>query len=839
MKMSDEECKTFLNKIYDEHGIDGFVKHKGIINRYWFLNNIHPVPERNEYEKENNVIASGIPSPWCCYITGKTEERIRIVKEQVLQQNNKEELFEKLKEMKPIFEAKKQSPFDELTRKRIRKISEKAYSISLVLQLRDKVGMGTISKILGYYGCQKMTDEESKKCLNEIYDEHGPEGLKREGRTNTGKVRGGWFINNIDKVPERNEYEKTNKIRSKEYAPPSAWCCHIIGKTEERTKLIKDHIINQNNKEELFEKLKEMKPIFEAKKFEIEVLTVEQLRKISEKAYSIQLVLQLRDKVKMDEIRVILGFERSWYKYDDDEKCKTYLEDIFEKEGIEGLIPNNLHSWYSNNIQTNKRKPERFQIDNKEQIRGHGGCPSYWCCKLIGKLREREEFIKKTNLTTNTTQELLQKLLNYKKQIYDEMPSQFDWEQLKNLKGRIPELYNIVILLVKREAPMDLVQREVYTDSQTDDSSESDKELIPNSCTRRITITDIRRHLNYPLIGYVTSDGNFKLDSLPEYNFYEVISKKFEIESIVRSEKYGAILNDASKETNAKYLKYEVDFTLTYTNLDGEKDTLIVEIWGNNIDKDGNFRVCKNGRTSGEKYLEKRKIKEEMGQNLSDGRNFLGIEHTTCYKPEEIEKLLHNEMKMKYKNESQIIESTHPFNNYYNTNECDICKEHIKNCIIETPNIKLTDFPPHVRHYINRKYKGLDSLKKTLLQEPKKPKKDLVEECRCRKLKVSGTVDDLIERLENPKENDYIYDGLLIKERPETPGRWYLYHTNKNLNSNNKAGRVTLGVYDSKEEAEKEKQHFRDHGKVSKPRVYDRSYSRNQYGKFVPNSFNC
>ena len=52
MKMSNEECKTFLNKIYDEHGIDGFVKHKGIINRNWFLNNIHPVPERNEYEKK-------------------------------------------------------------------------------------------------------------------------------------------------------------------------------------------------------------------------------------------------------------------------------------------------------------------------------------------------------------------------------------------------------------------------------------------------------------------------------------------------------------------------------------------------------------------------------------------------------------------------------------------------------------------------------------------------------------------------------------------------------------------------------------------------------------------
>jgi hypothetical protein len=124
------------------------------------------------------------------------------------------------------------------------------------------------------------------------------------------------------------------------------------------------------------------------------------------------------------------------------------LQNIYTNEGIEGLIPKILDknhvSLYSTHIYHNH---DRYKEDNDNLIRiGKScikGCPSYWICKHLNILDEREIYLNNI-LTQKTDEELIDIIKTHKFNDTTQICNQDYTTEMRLLTKRDSKKYNII-----------------------------------------------------------------------------------------------------------------------------------------------------------------------------------------------------------------------------------------------------------------------------------------------------------------------------------------------------------------------------------------------------------
>lgn len=204
------------------------------------------------------------------------------------------------------------------------------------------------------------------------------------------------------------------------------------------------------------------------------------------------------------------------------------LQNIYTNEGIEGLIPNILDknhvSLYSTHIYHNN---DRYKEDKDNLIRiGNScikGCPSYWICKRLNLLYEREIYLNKIT-TLKTDEELI-----------------------------------------------DIIKKHTFHDTTQIDIQDYTTEMrvLTKRDSKKYTISFYRKLFGFPQNGYPTCDGKYILRSKAECKFYNEALSYDGIKDIL----YEEHIYDNKKRT--------IDFVIILT--DGSKYGF--EIWMHSQDK--------------------------------------------------------------------------------------------------------------------------------------------------------------------------------------------------------------------------------------------------------------
>lgn len=216
--------------------------------------------------------------------------------------------------------------------------------------------------------------------------------------------------------------------------------------------------------------------------------------------------------------------KRSRNSFKDNNTIIRYFKNVYNNEGIEGLIPcildKNHLSIYSTYIYHTKRYEEDkntlIQIGNSH-IKG---CPSYWICKRLNILDEREKYL--SNITTRKTDnELIEIIKN----------QSFDKTQIQR-----NDYTNEMVVLQKRDG-------------------------------KKYNISYFRKLLGFPQNGYHSNDGKYILKSKAELIVYNMLLR-YDIDIIYETPIY-------------KNKKQSIDFTLILP----DNSKIGMEIWMHSVDK--------------------------------------------------------------------------------------------------------------------------------------------------------------------------------------------------------------------------------------------------------------
>lgn len=258
-----------------------------------------------------------------------------------------------------------------------------------------------------------------------------------------------------------------------------------------------------------------------------------------------------------------------------------YLKNIYDTEGIKGLIPKNLNrkkTFHTHHVRNYPSFDKDKESSDLYQVTG--GTPSYFCCDMLGLLEERTIYVHNNCLNNNSKEELMTMFKNNWPS--PDTISQIDQEFLQDYtpKLKVPKLpFSLYTVLLKLQQKF------------------------------KVNINELRKLLGYPRNGYPTHLG-FIVKSRAEYIFYQTIDQ-FNVEIRYEHGKYPPL--------GKKYTKCKNDFIIRCLD-SGIK--IWVEIWGN---------IGEKVKRSSCNYLEKRILKENWGKDQTD-YVFLGIEHTDCYK---------------------------------------------------------------------------------------------------------------------------------------------------------------------------------------------------------------
>jgi hypothetical protein len=171
------------------------------------------------------------------------------------------------------------------------------------------------------------------------------------------------------------------------------------------------------------------------------------------------------------------------------------LQNIYTNEGIEGLIPNKLDknhvSLYSTHIYHNH---DRYKEDKDNLIRiGNSfikGCPSYWICKRLNILDEREMYL--NNILTRKTDEEL----------------------------------------------IDIIKTHTFNDTTQIDNKDYTTEMrvLTKRDSKKYNISFYRNLFRFPQNGYPSYDGKYILKSKAECVFYNEALSYYGIKDILYEE---------------------------------------------------------------------------------------------------------------------------------------------------------------------------------------------------------------------------------------------------------------------------------------------------------------
>lgn len=218
--------------------------------------------------------------------------------------------------------------------------------------------------------------------------------------------------------------------------------------------------------------------------------------------------------------------KRSRNCFIDENEIIKYFKDIYDNEGIEGLIPcrldTNHSSIYSSQIY---HKKERYEEDKTNRIVVGGssvikGCPSYWICKRLNILDEREKYL--TNIRSRKTDnELIEIIKN----------QSFDKTQIER-----NDYTTEMVVLYKRDG-------------------------------KKYNISYFRKLLGFPQNGYPSNDGKYILKSKAELIVYNILLQ-YDIDIIYETSIY-------------KNKKQSIDFTLVLP----DNSKIGMEIWMHSVNK--------------------------------------------------------------------------------------------------------------------------------------------------------------------------------------------------------------------------------------------------------------
>lgn len=266
-------------------------------------------------------------------------------------------------------------------------------------------------------------------------------------------------------------------------------------------------------------------------------------------------------------------------KYDYNELIMI-LKNIYNLEGIKGLISENLYNKYKLEFYIRKYKKNDNYI--KKNSRGY---PDEWCCQKVNILDERKEYLKKTfPYETDTFEELCE-----------------------------IHISPIIKLLIEKNS----VNGYSLTDKTFQNNNHCD---IVNTYHNKFKkgINDVRLYFKLPINTKVLSLRDEIFDSISEAVFDNFVNLYTNNQVNI----HGVYPDDFIKKYSKECL---YDFKLKSK----DKRDIIVEIWmyeKNKIIKNESITQLKKR----ENYLEVRKIKEEYWKNNND-TIFIGIEYKKLY----------------------------------------------------------------------------------------------------------------------------------------------------------------------------------------------------------------